>query len=103
MSHTPPPHLAHHLGLTWRILAAIFGSWALAWGLVACGTATLVAAGAEFHDAEMTMQILGLLACLGLFLWSFAARNLWLVSGLLAGGTALLNAAALWMQRTTLP
>ena len=90
------------LSIVLRILAAILGGWAFAWGFVACGTAALVGLGAEFHDAETALLMLGLLVFLGVFLWSFAARSVPRVYGVLAGGAVLLHAAALLLQRAIL-
>lgn len=85
-----------------RSLAAIPGGWAFSWGFVACGTAALAGLGVEFHDAEMALLMLGLLVFLGVFLWSFAARNVPRVFSVLVGGALLFNGAAILLQRAIL-
>lgn len=91
---TPFPRLT--LGL--RIVCATLGGWAFCWSLVACGTAALAGLGVSFHDAEATMQMLALLALLGILLWSIAGRSVLRILGTLVVGTALLNGAAWWLQ-----
>ncbi|KAF1691447.1 iron uptake protein [Pseudoxanthomonas koreensis] len=81
---------ATRLHVAARIVAAVFGGYAFAWGVVAATTSLLFAAGLEFHDAEFLGAVAGLLACLVVFLWAIAARRLarvWVV--LLAGGGLL--------------
>lgn len=92
-----PPVSRLHVVL--RIAAAMLGGYAFTWGFIALGLAGLYALGMPFHDAEHLSSILGLLAFLVVFLWAFAARSLvrlWLV---LAGGGALMAAAASLLQR----
>lgn len=78
------------LQLASRVLAAIVGGYAFAWGLVASGASLMYAAGMGFHDAEFLASLVGLLAFLVAFLWAFAARRGWLVWTVLLGGGALL-------------
>lgn len=73
-----------------RIAAATVGGYAFAWGLIAAGMGLLFAAGMEFHDAEFLSSLLGVLAFLAAFLWTFAARRMWRVWVVLLGGGALL-------------
>lgn len=81
---------SHRLQLASRVLAAIVGGYAFAWGLVASGASLMYAAGMGFHDAEFLASLVGLLAFLAAFLWAFAARRGWLVWTVLLGGGALL-------------
>jgi len=81
---------SHRLQLASRVLAAIVGGYAFAWGLVASGASLMYAAGMGFHDAEFLASLVGLLAFLVAFLWAFAARRGWLVWTVLLGGGALL-------------
>lgn len=81
-----------------RIAAAIFGGYGFAWGIVAAGASLMFAAGMDFHDAEFLASLLGVLAFLVVFLWAFAARRLWLVWTVLAGGGALLAATGSFVQ-----
>jgi hypothetical protein len=81
-----------------RVAAALPGGYAFAWGLNALLTASLFAAGLEFHDAEFLGGALGILAFLTVFLSAFVVRRivrLWLV---LACGGALMTGAASWVQ-----
>lgn len=73
-----------------RIAAATVGGYAFAWGFIAAGMGLLFAAGMEFHDAEFLSSLLGVLAFLVAFLWTFAARRMWRVWVVLLGGGALL-------------
>ena len=87
----PASQQAHpRLALVARIGAAVLGGYGFAWGLVAAATSLLVTAGMGFHDAEFLSSLLGVLAMLCAFLWAFAARRLWRVWMVLAGGGALL-------------
>lgn len=102
MSSLPTSGPSSRLGIVFRIVTAILGGWAFSWGLVACGTACLVGLGADFHDAEMVLQVLGLLIFLGVFLWSFAEQSLLRIFSILVGGAVLLNTSALLIQHAIL-
>ena len=67
------------LHLAARIAAAVFGGYAFAWGFIAICASLMFAGGMDFHDAEFLGSLLGVLAFLTAFLWTFAARRLWLV------------------------
>lgn len=86
------------LPLASRVLAAILGGYAFAWGLVAGGASLMFAAGMGFHDAEFLASLVGVLGFLMAFLWAFAARRGWLVWTLLLGGGALLAAIGSFVQ-----
>lgn len=86
------------LHLAARILAAVFGGYAFAWGFVAAATSLMFAAGMGFHDAEFLASLLGVLAFLAAFLWAFAARRVWPVWALLLGGGVLLAATGSFVQ-----
>lgn len=81
-----------------RVGAAVLGGYAFAWGIVAAGASLMFAAGMSFHDAEFLASLLGVLAFLVAFLWAFAARRLWVVWTVLAGGGALLAAVGSFVQ-----
>ncbi|NDY90120.1 iron uptake protein [Ideonella sp. TBM-1] len=85
-----------------RCVCAVLGGWALCWGGVAAGTATLVAAGMDFHDAETILQLLALVGWLSLFLWAFACASARRVAVVLLGGAALLQALG-WGLPALLP
>ncbi|WP_341707583.1 hypothetical protein [Halopseudomonas sp.] len=81
-----------------RVLAAVLGVYAFIWGVVTLGMVALSAIGVEFHSAEQSMLMLGLLLYVALFIWVFAANSLlriWLVLGL---GAALMLSAAWLLQ-----
>ena len=81
-----------------RVCAAVFGGYAFAWGTVAAATSLLFAAGLEFHDAEFMGGLMGLLAYLVVFLWTFAARRLAVVWAVLLGGGLLMAAIGSLVQ-----
>ena len=95
---TPIPSGGPRLQLAARIAAGVFGGYAFSWGFIAAGAALLFKAGMDFHDAEFLSSALGLIAFLLVFLWTFAARRVWLAWVLLAGGGALLAAVASLVQ-----
>ncbi len=86
-----------------RIAAAVFGGYALAWGLIACATPALYGAGMAFHDAEHLAAIVALLVYLVAFCWAFVARSLARVWIVLAGGGAMLAAAGSLIQHFIVP
>ena len=82
-----------------RIAAGVLGGYAFTWGFIALGIGLLFAAQMEFHDAEALGYIVGFIVFLVAFLWAFSAaslRRVWLV---LAGGGALMAAAASLVQQ----
>ena len=81
-----------------RAAAAVLGGYAFAWGFIAACASLMFAAGMGFHDAEFLASLLGVLAFLVAFLWAFAARRLWVVWAVLAGGGAVLAAAGSLVQ-----
>lgn len=91
--------LHRHLG---RISAALLGGYAFTWGFAALGIAGLVALGVDFHEAETGVKLLAFLLFTGLFLWAYAAASLARVWAVLAGGGALMTAAAWLLQRALL-
>lgn len=87
-----------HAALVARILLAVIGGYAFCWGVIALCAAATFPLGAEFHDGETLGSILAFLAYPAVFLWAFAARSLWRVGAVLAGGGALMAAAASLIQ-----
>lgn len=85
-----------------RIGAALLGGYAFTWGFAALGIVVLVGLGADFHDAETGILLLALLVFLALFLWSFAVASVVRVWAVLAGGGAIMTAAAWALQRVLL-
>jgi hypothetical protein len=80
--------------ITSRIVASLLGGYAFTWGFTALGIAGLAALGVDFHEAETGVLLLAFLVFLGVFLWAFAAASLARVWAVLAGGGALMSAAA---------
>lgn len=95
---TPVTSRSPRLQLAARIAAAVLGGYVFAWGLIATCASLMFAAGMGFHDAEFLGSLLGVLAFLVAFLWTFAARRLWVVWVVLLGGGALLAAAGSYVQ-----
>jgi len=89
---------APRLYLAARVAAAVLGGYAFAWGFIAACASLMFAGGMGFHDAEFLASLLGVLAFLVAFLWTFAARRLWVVWVVLAGGGALLAAVGSYVQ-----
>jgi hypothetical protein len=85
-----------------RIAAGMLGGYAFTWGFIALAIGLLFAARMEFHDAEALGYIVGFIVFLVAFLWAFAARSLLRVWLVLAGGGALMAAAAWLVQRALL-
>jgi hypothetical protein len=89
---------AFRFRIAMRVAAGAFGGYAFAWGFIAAGTSLLCAVGMGFHDAEFLASLLGVLAFLTMFLWTFAARRLRVVLAVLIGGGALLAAIGSLVQ-----
>ncbi|MEW6590278.1 MAG: iron uptake protein [Pseudomonadota bacterium] len=85
-----------------RAGAALLGGYLFTWGFTALGIAGLVGAGADFHDAETGVSLLAFLVFIALVLWAYAAASLLRVWAVLAGGGALMTAAAWLLQRALL-
>lgn len=86
------------IALSARILLAVVGGYMFCWGIIALCAAATFPLGAEFHDGETLGSILALLVYPAAFLWTFAARSLWRAGAVLAGGGALMAAAASLIQ-----
>ncbi|MBX3664906.1 MAG: iron uptake protein [Burkholderiales bacterium] len=82
-----------------RIVAALLGGYVFCWGFAALGMAIQSAFDINFHDAEHGMMLVVFLVYLGVFLWAFVAKSLRRVWAVLAGGGALMTAAAWAIQR----
>jgi len=95
---TPVTSRSPRLQLAARIAAAVLGGYVFAWGFIATCASLMFAAGMGFHDAEFLGSLLGVLAFLVAFLWTFAARRLWVVWVVLLGGGGLLAAAGSYVQ-----
>jgi len=94
--------MTQYLSAINRITAALLGGYFCTWGFTGLGMVGLVALGMNFHEAETAMLLLAFLVFLGLFLWAFAAANMVRVWAWLAGGGAVMTAAAWALQRALL-
>ncbi|HMN43184.1 MAG TPA: hypothetical protein PKE27_01295 [Povalibacter sp.] len=79
-----------------RIAASFLGGWLFVWGLTVFGISFGVWAGADYHQMESLMYLLAFVVFLVVFLWAYAAASLKRVWYVLAGGGALMTAAA-WL------
>lgn len=77
-----------------RTGAGLLGGYLFTWGFVTLAIAALAAAGMNYEQAWMLVMMLAFLLFLGVFLWAFAARSLWRVWAVLAGGGGLMAAGA---------
>lgn len=93
---------AHPFDIVFRIAAGVLGGYLFTWGFAVFSIASLVSLGVDFHEAETGIYMLALLVFLGMFLWAFAAASVVRVWAVLAGGGALMSAAAWTLQRTLL-
>ncbi len=98
MAATLPPFSRAHVVL--RIAAAVLGGWVFVWGLTTFGIALGVAAGMDYDDARMLLYLVAFLVFLVVFCWTFAASSLKRVWLVLAGGGALMTAAAWFLIQT---
>lgn len=99
---TGAPGARTRLSLASRVAAALLGGYAFAWGLIATATSGLYALGMGFHDAEFLATMLGVLAFLAAFLWTFAVRRVRTAWLLLAGGGGVLAAVGSLVQASLL-
>jgi len=83
-----------------RVGASILGAYLFTWGFIALGSAALLAAGLEFHEATNLAAMLGFLVFLAAFCFAFIAASLARVWLVLAGGGALLTFAGWWLSRS---
>lgn len=85
------------------LLAALLGSYLLAWGVTTLGISALVASGVSFHSAETGLLLLAFPVCLAGFLWAFASRHRYRLSLMLAAAGSLMTAAGWQLQALILP
>src|SRR5688500_4217868 len=84
-----------------RTGAAILGGYALTLAFVTIVIASLVTAGMSFGHAWVLALVFAFLLDLGVFLWAFAARSVMRVWLVLAGGSALMAGAAIFVAHLT--
>ncbi len=87
-----------HVSVINRVSAALFGGYAFTWGFTALFIAGSVGLGIDFHEAETAAMLLAFIVYLGLFIWAFAAANLYRVWKVLGGGAVFMVAAAWGLQ-----
>jgi hypothetical protein len=71
-----------------KAVLCLVSAYAFVWGLSAFGIVALVAAGIDYHEAEISMFLVAFLVMLVVFLAGFASRRAgsWVVSLAAAGG-----------------
>lgn len=93
-------HTLSWLPITSRVAASLLGGYAFTWGFTSLVIALGLAAGSDYHESQHLAFLLAFLVYLGAFLWAFAAASLARVWLVLAGGGALMTAAAWWLTRS---
>ncbi len=84
-----------------RILAAVAGGYAFAWGFTSLVIALSLQQGVDYDEARKLAYLLAFLVYLAVFLWAFSAQSLLRVWLVLGGGGAAMTAAALWLVQPT--
>ena len=79
-----------------RVIAAIVGGYVMSWGLSAL-VAVLLSSFMMRDEAVVLASMLAFALYLAAVLWAFAARRLWQVWILFAGGGAASLGLAVWM------
>lgn len=82
-----------------RVTASLLGGWVFVWGFASLGIAGLVALGVPYGEARTLLMLLAFLVFLVAFCWSFAAASVVRVWVVLAGGGAVMTAAAWWLSK----
>jgi hypothetical protein len=85
-----------------RVMAALAGGYAFAWGFTSLVIALGLAQGVDYDEARKLAYLLAFLVYLAVFLWAFSAQSLLRVWLVLAGGGAAMTAAAWWLAQSTL-
>jgi uncharacterized membrane protein len=88
--------------ITSRVAASLLGGYAFTWGFVVLGMALLLTVGVSYHEAETLAFLLAFLVFLTAFCWAFTERRVARVWAVLAGGGAIMTAAA-WLLTRALP
>src|SRR5262245_40001569 len=83
-----------------RVLAGVLGSYVFTWGFIAFGSACLLRAGLEFHEATDLASMLGFLVFLSALCFAFISASLVRVWGVWLGGGALMTLAGWWLARS---
>lgn len=82
-----------------RFCAAIFGGYLFAYGFTALATLTGFGVGLAYSEAQVLAWMLGALIYLGAMLWGFVPRTATTAWAVLAGGGAVMGAAAWALSR----
>jgi hypothetical protein len=82
------------LPVTSRVGAALLGSYAFTWGFTTLLIALYLANGGDYDEGITLAYLLAFILFLVAFLWAFAARSVTRVWLVLAGGGAVMTAAA---------
>ena len=81
-----------------RVLAAVFGGYIFAAGMVAVLAGVLCAAGMARSEASVTSALLGFPVYLVVALWAFSVSRLLRLGAVLASGTAIAG-GLVWLMR----
>lgn len=81
-----------------RVLAAVFGGYVFAAGVVAVLASVLCAAGMARSEASVTSALLGFPVYLVVVLWAFSVSSLPRLGTVLASGTAVAG-GLVWLMR----
>lgn len=85
-----------------RVAAGVLGGYVFTWGFVTSSIASLVVAGMPYGEALTVIYLLAFFVLLTAFCWSFVAASVGRVWLVLAGGGAVMTAAAWAMSRPVL-
>ncbi len=91
--------MAQPLKVANRFAAGVIGGYAFAYGFVALATVAGFAAGLRFFESHTLANLLVFLVYLVALLWGFATRSVTRVWAVLAGGGAVMAAAAWALSR----
>lgn len=85
------------LQIAGRVGASLLGGYVFVWGVSTLTIAVLVMAGLPYGEASTFVMLLAFLVFLVAFCWSYAAKSLARVWGVLLGGGAVMSALAWWL------
>jgi hypothetical protein len=88
------------LHVTSRVAASLVGGYLFVFGFTTLVAALGVALGMDYHDAEGLAYLSAFLVFLSCVCWAFVARSVGRVWAVLAGGGAVMTAAAWLVARS---
>ncbi len=95
----PQLNVVQPLAAANRFAAAIIGGYLFAYGFTALATLMGFGLGLPYSEAQVLAWMLGALVYLGAMLWGFVPRTAALAWAVLAGGGAVMGAAAWALSR----